>query len=262
MSDYARLAVHLPFLRRYARAVTGSQAQGDLGVRTALEGLAAGRFHTEPDLDARVSLYRLYTQSLASGRGLATTPEATPGSPDARLQHVELRARQVLLLSAVEGFSTAQIAQILELDASDVEHLGRDALEQIENDLATDVLVIEDEVIIGLDIAALTQELGHRVIDIARTRSEAVASAQQHRPGLILADIQLADNSSGADAVADISALFDVPVVFVTAFPERLLTGTGAEPTYLVSKPFNRNALKATIAQALFFHQPPVSAPA
>ena len=256
MSDHARLAVHLPFLRRYARAVTGSQAQGDLGVRMALEGLAAGRLQIEPGLDPRVSLYTLYTRSLASGPAPTMTHEATPGSPDDRLQHVELRARQVLLLSSVEGFSAAQIAQILTLDASEVERLGRDALEQIENDLATDVLVIEDEMIIGLDIAALTEELGHRVIDIARTRREAVAIAQRHRPGLILADIQLADNSSGADAVADISAMFDVPVVFVTAFPERLLTGTGAEPTYLVSKPFNRNALKATIAQALFFHPP------
>ncbi len=259
MSDHARLAGHLPFLRRYARALTGSQVQGDLGVRTALEDLAAARFPLQPGLDPRVSLYNLYTRSLASDRQPATL-EAAPGSPDDRLQHVELRARQVLLLSAVEGFSTAQIAQILELDAGQIEQLGRDALEQIENGMVTDVLVIEDEVIIGLDIAALAEELGHRVIDIARTRGEAVAIAKRHRPGLILADIQLADNSSGADAVSDISAMFDVPVVFVTAFPERLLTGSGAEPTYLVSKPFNRNALKATIAQALFFHQPPVSA--
>jgi len=44
-----------------------------------------------------------------------------------------------------------------------------------------------------MDIEALVESLGHRVIGVARTHSEAVALARQKRPGLILADIQLAD---------------------------------------------------------------------
>ena len=49
------------------------------------------------------------------------------------------------------------------------------------------------------------------------------------------------------------SRIVSVPVIFVTAFPERLLTGTKPEPTFLVRKPFNPEALKAVISQALFF---------
>jgi CheY-like chemotaxis protein len=106
-----------------------------------------------------------------------------------------------------------------------------------------------------MDIKDLAEELGHRVTAIARTRAEAVAAARARKAGLVLADIQLADDSSGIDAVKDILELFDAPVVFVTAFPERLLTGDRPEPAYLLTKPFERLTLKATIGQALFFHR-------
>jgi len=91
------------------------------------------------------------------------------------------------------------------------------------------------------------------VTGVAVTRDEAVQLAMAHRPGLVLADIQLADDSSGIDAVKDILAEFSVPVIFITAFPERLLTGERPEPTFLITKPFQRSTVKAQIAQALFF---------
>ena len=99
----------------------------------------------------------------------------------------------------------------------------------------------------------LVRELGHQVTDIAATRTEAAEAIARRRPGLVLADIQLADGSSGIDAVKDILGQFDVPVIFITAFPERLLTGTKPEPTFLVHKPYAPEALKAVISQALFF---------
>jgi CheY-like chemotaxis protein len=96
--------------------------------------------------------------------------------------------------------------------------------------------------------------MGHAVTGIARTRTEAVALAASNRPDLILADIQLADNSSGIDAVNDILAQFDdIPVVFVTAFPERLLTGKRAEPTFLITKPFSDDQVTSAVSQAMFF---------
>jgi len=116
------------------------------------------------------------------------------------------------------------------------------------------VLIIEDEPVIAADIEALVRELGHKVVDIAATRTEAVEAAARHRPGLVLADIQLADGSSGIDAVKDILGKFDVPVIFITAFPERLLTGERPEPTFLITKPFQPETVKAAIGQALFFH--------
>ena len=51
----------------------------------------------------------------------------------------------------------------------------------------------------------------------------------------------------------DILVEFQVPVIFITAFPERLLTGERPEPTFLITKPFQRSTVKAAISQALFF---------
>ncbi len=126
--------------------------------------------------------------------------------------------------------------------------------------MKTDVLIIEDEPIIAMDIESIVRDLGHDVSGIAVTRDEAVAQAGEHRPGLVLADIQLADDSSGIDAVQDILAKIDVPVIFITAFPERLLTGERPEPAFLITKPFQHSTVKTAIAQALFFNQATVPA--
>ncbi len=106
-----------------------------------------------------------------------------------------------------------------------------------------------------MDIESIVRELGHDVTGIAVTRDEAVAQAERDRPDLVLADIQLADDSSGIDAVADILLDGDIPVIFITAFPERLLTGERPEPAFLITKPFHAHSVKAAISQALFFDQ-------
>jgi CheY-like chemotaxis protein len=116
-------------------------------------------------------------------------------------------------------------------------------------------MIIEDEAIIALHIKSIVVGLGHSVAGVARTRTEAVALAERSRPELVLADINLADGSSGIDAVKDILAEFDVPVIFITAFPERLLTGEKPEPAFLITKPFQPETVKAAIGQALFFHE-------
>jgi len=164
------------------------------------------------------------------------------------------RSRQAFLLTALEGFTPSEAAQILDTDFPDVERLIGQAQTEIDAELATDVLIIEDEPVIAADIEALVTELGHAVVDIAATRTEAVDAVARKAPGLVLADIQLADGSSGIDAVKDILGRYDVPVIFITAFPERLLTGERPEPTFLITKPFQPETVKAAIGQALFFH--------
>jgi len=114
--------------------------------------------------------------------------------------------------------------------------------------------VIEDEAIIAMDISAIVSDIGHKVTGIARTRSEASHLAAARRPDLILADIQLADQSSGIDAVNDILAQFEhIPVIFITAFSERLLTGKRPEPAFLITKPFTEEQLRSAVSQAMFF---------
>jgi CheY-like chemotaxis protein len=258
LSLLARLAPHLPYVRRYARALTGDQTTGDQYVRVALEALAAGERTLEASLSPRVALYHVFHAIwLSSGAQLEDrTEETSSAREDAsrRLLRIAPRSRQAFLLTALEGFTPNEAAQILGADFEEVEALIAEAQGEIDAELATDVLIIEDEPVIAADIEALVRELGHEVTDIAATRDEAVEAVRRKTPGLVLADIQLADGSSGIDAVKDILAKLDVPVIFITAFPERLLTGERPEPTFLITKPFQPETVKAAIGQALFFH--------
>jgi CheY-like chemotaxis protein/DNA-directed RNA polymerase specialized sigma24 family protein len=258
MSLLERLAPHLPYVRRYARALTGDQTTGDQYVRVALEALAAGEKVLDAHFTPRVALYHVFHAIWCTSGAQLEAPEdeASAAQDDTahRLLRIAPRSRQAFLLTALEGFTPSEAAQILDTDFDEVEQLIAEAQSEIDAELATDVLIIEDEPVIAADIEALVRELGHHVLDIAATRTEAVEAANRQRPGLVLADIQLADGSSGIDAVKDILQQFDVPVIFITAFPERLLTGERPEPTFLITKPFQPETVKAAIGQALFFH--------
>lgn len=172
---------------------------------------------------------------------------------DARLRRIPSLARQALLLTAVEGFSEEDAGRIIGRDAATVHGLIDEAMAEIDRQTRARILIIEDEPIIAMDIEMIVRDLGHEVVAVATTHSEAVAEAQTHKPGLVLADIQLADNSSGIEAVQEILADVKVPVIFITAFPERLLTGNRVEPTFLISKPFRENTVRAAISQSLLF---------
>ena len=257
MSLLARLAPHLPYLRRYARALTGDQKTGDFHVRLALESLATGQIELDPGLLPRVAAYRAFH---AVWMTLSADPDPTSGvdagedNATGRLMRITPRSRQAFLITALEGFTPSEAARILDVDFAAIGVLLTQAQTEIDAELATEVLIIEDEPVIAADIEALVSELGHRVTDIAATHSEAVASVARHAPSLVLADIQLADGSSGIDAVKDILKQHDLPVIFITAYPERLLTGERPEPTFLITKPFQPETVKAAISQALFFH--------
>jgi CheY-like chemotaxis protein len=106
-----------------------------------------------------------------------------------------------------------------------------------------------------MDIETIVRDLGHNVTGVAVTRDEAVSMARQSPPGLVLADIQLADGSSGLDAVNELLKTFEVPVIFITAYPERFLTGERPEPAFLIAKPFQPATVSAVISQVLFFER-------
>ncbi len=258
MSLGQKLAPHLPLLRRYARALTGSQHHGDSYVRATLQAIvdAPDQF---PDVNPRLGLYRMFQTIWMSSHDSHRTDVIEGPAGDvaevarARLAAVTPLSRQALLLSALEGFTNDDVAYLIDVDAGGVDTLVNEALAEIDRQTRSRVLIIEDEPIIAMDIESIVRDLGHEVVGIAVTRDEAVEQAQAFQPGLVLADIQLADDSSGIDAVSDILAEVEVPVIFITAFPERLLTGERPEPTFLITKPFQESTLKAAIAQALFF---------
>ncbi len=258
MSLGQELAPHLPFLRRYARALTGSQAHGDSFVRATLEAIIASPAEFPRDIDARLGLYRTFhviwaSANIDEGDDIDGADHGREQIAQARLARITPLSRQALLLTAMEGFTVQDTGYLIDAAPDEVDALVAEALGEIERQTLADVLIIEDEPIIAMDIETIVRDLGHNVTGVAVTRDEAVQLAMAHRPGLVLADIQLADDSSGIDAVKDILAEFSVPVIFITAFPERLLTGERPEPTFLITKPFQRSTVKAQIAQALFF---------
>jgi DNA-directed RNA polymerase specialized sigma24 family protein len=256
MSLGQELAPHLPFLRRYARALTGTQQHGDAYVRAALEAIVAAPGDFPRDVDVRLGLYRTFQRIWSSANADEDEAGDYPDNQnvaDARLARITPRSRQALLLTQLEGFTTEDAGYLMEANTEEVEALVQEAIAEIERQTRADVLIIEDEPIIAMDLETIVRDLGHNVTGVAVTRDEAFAQAMAQRPGLVLADIQLADDSSGIDAVKDILAEFSVPVIFITAFPERLLTGERPEPTFLITKPFQRSTVKAAISQALFF---------
>ncbi|MFN3608400.1 MAG: response regulator [Hyphomonas sp.] len=255
MSLIAQYGPHLPFLRRYARALTGSQESGDAYIRACLEALSEDPSLMVEASSARVTLYRFFHAIWSTtGARLETVGKGSGTSPEARLRKLAPIQRQAFLLTTLEGFSRPEACEILHQSSAELETLIEEAHREIEQQLSTSVLIIEDEPIIAADLANLVEDLGHTFAGNAATRKSAVELARSLKPGLILCDVQLADNSSGIDAIQDILADFDLPVIFITAFPERLLTGERPEPTYLITKPFQDDTVKAAISQALFFH--------
>jgi DNA-directed RNA polymerase specialized sigma24 family protein len=251
MSLRETLGPQIPYLRRYARALTGSQSLGDAAVRETLQALLEAPHELDEDRPARLELYRVF-HKLWSAETIA--PVAVQ-SRSGIVANLPMASRQSLLLTTVEGFSSDEVAEILDLSADAVRANADQARDAIADALTARVLVIEDESIIAMHIKAIVEQLGHDVVAVVRTRDEAVASAADLQPDLVLADISLADGSSGIDAVKDILAEQSVPVIFITAFPERLLTGERPEPAYVITKPFEPETVTATIGQALLVHR-------
>jgi CheY-like chemotaxis protein/DNA-directed RNA polymerase specialized sigma24 family protein len=252
-----QIVQHLPFLRRYARALTGSQAVGDEYIRGCLETLLLEPASMSEGASVPVQLFRLFHKfadtvetSTADIAKLADPVERRVGE---RLVELAPLDRQALLLVHQEGFSQAEAAEILQLDVAEVGQRIEEAWASLKRQPTTSVLIIEDEPVIALDVAESVKSLGHRVTGVASRASQAIAMAKSTPPGLILADIQLKDGSTGVMAVREILKSVEVPVVFVTAFPERLLTGEALEPAFVVTKPFDGTTLKVAISQALFF---------
>ena len=254
------VGAQIPSLRRFARALTGSQKSGDAYVAETLEAVLTDSSLIPLEADAKPRLYKLF---LAMWNSLDVNHEDPPPpgllASDRNLQMISPGPRQAFLLTALEGFSLKDTAQVMLISEERCKRLIDEAAREMAEQGACDVLVIEDEPLIALEVTEIARSMGHTVKHVARTHREAIEAVTKHRPSLVIADIQLADGSSGLDAVDEILRSIDIPVVFITAYPERLLTGKKPEPTYLVEKPFRRETVVALISQALFFHAPRTS---
>ena len=251
----ASISANLPYLRRYARALTGSQSSGDMFAAATLEAILEDLTVVAGRPDPKIGLFHAFHRVWSSAG-------APVGEPDTRFSAIAQshmadltpNTREALLLQVIEGFSLPEIADIMDSSMNQVASLIDTAVAEMHASVSGRVMIIEDEAIIALDIASIVREMGHEVTGIAATRAAAVELAGRERPDLILADVQLADRSSGIDAVKDIlKMLEDVPVIFITAFPERLLTGERPEPAFLISKPYVEEQIRSAVSQAMFF---------
>jgi CheY-like chemotaxis protein/DNA-directed RNA polymerase specialized sigma24 family protein len=250
------IAKDVPFLRRYARALTGSQTSGDAYVTATLEALIGDRSVLGDEAGSRVALFRLFTKIWNSlSINAKALPEESLRPGEQKLGNIMPLPRQAFLLVALEGFGESDAARILDVDVLTLRRLIEESGRELASQIATDVLIIEDEPFIAMELEGLIESLGHRVIGVASTHSEAIALMKDKTPGLILSDIQLADGSSGLDAVNELLRMFEVPVIFITAFPERFLTGERPEPAFLIAKPFQPAMVSAIASQALFFER-------
>ncbi len=261
MSDAAQensisdqLGVNIPFLRRFSRAMTGSQQSGDTFAAAALEAILADRSVLDGH-DVKTGLFKvLYGIWASAGAPVEDGEDGPRAKAQKRLASLTNNSREALLLHTVEGFSFSEVGTIIGVPQSEAEQLIEIARREMVDSASGSVMIIEDEAIIAMDIESIVAEMGHRVTGIARTRDEAVKLAKADAPDLILADIQLADNSSGIDAVNDIlQEMGTRPVIFITAFPERLLTGDKPEPAFLISKPYSVDQVLSSVSQAMFF---------
>jgi FixJ family two-component response regulator/DNA-directed RNA polymerase specialized sigma24 family protein len=261
--DSDALLALVPYLRRHARLLTGSKEVGDEYVRLCLELITA-----EPErLEGGELRVQLFAAFHASWHALNQSAEPASVSTDQQerleqgLAALVPSDRRILLLSVVEDFTVEEVAQIVGQDAAQIKQRLREAHRNLDRFVRVPVLIIEDEAMIAMELKELIESMGLSVIKVVARQEQAIAAAESQKPGLVLSDIQLQDDGSGIEAARDILQRYeDVPIVFVTGFPERLLTGEGLEPAFVVAKPFKEMGLKIVIAQALTTYSEPASA--
>jgi CheY-like chemotaxis protein len=234
--------------------MTGSQSSGDRFAAAALEAILADRSVLD-GTDVKTGVFKvLYRIWSSAGAPVDDGESGMKARAQKHLAKLTDNSREALLLHTLEGFSFDRLAQVLGTTQTEAEELVRIARREMADAVSGSVLIIEDEAIIAMDLENIISEMGHRVTGIARTRAEALDLGKADPPDLILADIQLADNSSGIDAVNELlQSLGERPVIFITAFPERLLTGEKYEPAFLISKPYAEDQVMSAVSQAMFF---------
>ncbi|MEM1233767.1 MAG: response regulator [Pseudomonadota bacterium] len=250
-----KVADNIPYLRRYARALTGSQASGDAYAVATLEAILETPKLFDGEIEPKVALFKVFHGIWSSSGGqLSGDEEGIQAKAQQHLSRLTAGTREALLLRTIEELETEAVAEVLSVSVAEARSLVSIAYDEMSKSVSGSIMIIEDEAIIALDLEAIVAEMGHKATGVARTEAGAVELYQRERPNLILSDIHLADGSSGIDAVRKIlEDAGSIPVIFITAYPERLLTGQGPEPAFLITKPYTESQVRSAISQAMFF---------
>lgn len=249
---------YLPHLRRYARALSGGQAAGDTLAVHTLEKIASDVGLVDTTVEPKIALLKIFhTVWLDSDRAYQVSPanaDLLEQKAQQRLQRLTPRAREAFLLRMLESIGIDGIAIILNVSAQEAKDLIDIGIAEMQSDIVSKVLIVEDEAVIVQDLCGIIEDMGHQIAGTARTFDEAMKLSNDLDFEIVLADIMLADGTSGIDVVASIlDDHKETPIIFITAYPEKLLTGERPEPTYLIAKPFDEEQVRSAVSQALFF---------
>jgi CheY-like chemotaxis protein len=115
------------------------------------------------------------------------------------------------------------------------------------------VLIVEDEAIIALDTKILLEEKGYHVLPIATNASDAVKTALEHEPDVIIMDIFLKGDKTGIDASYEIRNMYQVPIVYLTGNIHLLddKTKSRIRTCDVITKPPSESELLHTIERIL-----------
>lgn len=238
-------------LRQFFRAVLNDQMLGDEVTHAVLASVDLAAVGA---LSAEQRRARLFTDAISVWLAARSATDVRDFSDGALLAAAGPDAgpgEQVLILTDVMGMSVADAAAALQISTSDARSLAADARATLDTDVHGSVMIIEDEPLIAEGIADLVRGMGAEVIAMVRSCEQAISQAEMLRPNAVLADFDLGGGGTGLDAVKAISADHDTIAIFITAFPEEVLTGEDYEPAFVLTKPYRERALRTALAYSL-----------
>ncbi len=250
---------NLPSLRRFARVLVGNTKWADTAIEQMLELSTTRPWYWEDAEPSKTNLYRAFLRywndplrtRVASSRAGASLEKVNTTEITGREISIP---RQAFLLVSLEKFSSSEVCIILDLREDQLEVSLQQAREQMRCGYSANILIIEDELLIALDLELIATELGHNVVGLARTHEEALAIASGTDLDLILADLNLADGSSGVRASEELMKSKSLPVIYISGISENFVTGRASEAEFFLSKPFQRENARALIGHALLLH--------
>lgn len=260
MRVYARqLNEHLPYLRRYARALTGSIHDGDDLVMRCVEAamLAPTRFGV-PDR-SRAALYALLHLLFdTNGEG---RPSSSPHPIERALATLPEPERRLYLLTTLERLTMAEAARVMVMPPEKAIEAVRRARDALRERMTARVLVVEDNPVIALDLQTVVADMGHEVCGTAAGEKQALALAEETKPTLALMDIRLAAGDDGIAVARQMRERLGLKVIFVTAFASELERQRLEHLGTVVQKPFSAQDIRDAISRMVFMPRPVAYAP-
>ncbi len=115
------------------------------------------------------------------------------------------------------------------------------------------ILIVEDETTMAFLLKKLLNDMNYEVCDIVASGEKALLAVDEHRPDLVLMDINLEGDMDGIEAAEIILSTYGVPVIYATADGEEDTINQASTTTPLgyVIKPYNKKSLKSTLVVAL-----------